>query len=255
MLALGDHPVVDLLADLLDVVDPLDPHVHQLDPVAGDQFRRPRQDQTGQLIAAFLDPLADFSRQDDVFSRLDGFIQQPVGGPHYLLEDVAGDHVPGGGADDVVQAGHGAKLAADRLHEEQRIGDAPAGHLIDQDELLVLGRNLRRQPVPFDEPFVKVVRLLDKRALEVQAGRGDRRSDRLPELGNDYLMSLGDHVEHPAGQHQGHEDDEHEQPRDESRHHSAPPFCSCRNGRSACWLGSMMYFCFEVASTCAMASR
>ena len=42
LLALGDHPVVDLLADLLDVVDPLDPHVHQLDAIARDELGRPR---------------------------------------------------------------------------------------------------------------------------------------------------------------------------------------------------------------------
>ena len=105
-----------------------------------------------------------------------------------------GDGVAGLAAENVVQPGLGAALVVQPQEILQRVGDPPASIHIDRDVKLVLGRHVRRTAVPFENPLVDRVDLLDERQLELQTGGRDRLTDRLAELGDDRLLDLAHRV-------------------------------------------------------------
>ena len=176
-LPLGDHPREDVPLHLLDVVDALDPEVEQLDAEVGRPLAARSRISRETCSRPFCDDV-----QDHLFllglDRNVGPIAVAVA--HQFDEVVPGDGVARLAVEDVVEPRLGAALVAQPLEEPQRIDDAPARVGVDPDEPLVLRRNLVGIAVPFEEPLVEVVGLLDERQLEVQARVRDRmrRPDR-----------------------------------------------------------------------------
>ena len=118
-----------------------------------------------------------------------------LGGADDLDQLMLGDGVAGFAAENVVEARLGTALVAQPQKVLQGIGDPPAGEEVDRDVELVLGRHVGRIAVPFENPLVDRIDLLDERDLELEAGRGHRRADRLAELGDDHLLDLAHRVE------------------------------------------------------------
>ena len=197
---LGDHPGIYLQADLLDVVDPLEAEVEDLDPqIQGARLCR-RQHLRLERAPSLLDPVLPLglALSGDLLSDLLGDGELPVAGPDHLDEVVLGDHVAGLAVEDVVEPGLSTLLRAQPLEVLERVGDPPARISVDVDEPLVTRRHLIRVAIPFQEALVEVVGYLDEGFLELQSGFGDRLAFRLTELGDHDLLGLVDDV-HAAG--------------------------------------------------------
>ena len=160
------------------------------------------------------DPLGDFLAADrdgvmalrlllKVFqSDLCG-VQLPVGISDHIDQLIRGDEIAHGRVDDVVQPADGIQPVVDGLEELDRVGDPPAGERVHPNERFVEGRNLPRLSVPFQDVFVKDVRLLNERQLELQPRVPDGLTDNPPELGDHHLFGLidgkGRVVHHDSG--------------------------------------------------------
>ena len=88
----------------------------------------------------------------------------------------------------------GAALVANRLEEQQRIGDPPARVGIHPDELLVPGRDLVGVPVPGQPALVETGYAMNEGDLEVEARFRNRTTHRIAELGDDRLFGFKDGV-------------------------------------------------------------
>jgi hypothetical protein len=130
----------------------------------------------------------------------------PVLGTHDFKQVGGGDLVTHDGVEDVVEAQGGPALVAHALHEEQRIGDAPAGGGVDRNELFAPGRDLIGVAIPGVEALVEAAHFLDEGQLEMQSGIGDGLADRRAELDDDGLLGLVDGV----GRREEHDGPEHE---------------------------------------------
>ena len=202
-LAFGNHPVIHLEADRLDVVDPLEHHVHQFDAVL-------RGDLRGGLEHHVADPVAtDLGRRHQV-ARLDGGGHE-VGGPVGTADDldqvVLVDQVAHRAVEDVAQQGHRPPFGAHGLEETQRVDDAPARRVVHVDEGLVVGRDLVGITVPDKDALVEILHLLDDRQLELETGSEDRLAHRPAELGDDRLLALAQDVETVPDGDSGHGDE------------------------------------------------
>jgi hypothetical protein len=173
------------------VVDPLEAHVEDLDP----QVPGPRPGGRENLLAELVSPEIDLLERVLLLRERGVHLRLPIGGPDDLHQRVVGHGVAGLAVEDVVQPALGSALVAQPLEEEQRVGDPPAGHGVDEDEALVAGGQLVGLAVPLEEALVEAVDLLDEGELEVQARLVDGVADRLTELGDDHLLGLVDHVD------------------------------------------------------------
>ena len=151
-------------------------------------FARFLEDASRETFPAHL----DLSLQRRVIAGLEltGLAHVPLCGANDLHQVGARQLVSDHGVDDVVEARLGAGLVADAFEEGERIFDPPPSGGVDGDELSTSGRDLVRIAVPADEALIEAPYLLHERELEVQAGVGDRLSDRAAELHDDRLLDF-----------------------------------------------------------------
>ncbi len=106
-----------------------------------------------------------------------------------------GNGIAGFAAQNVLEA----RLRAAFIFQAHEIGlgiiDAPAGKGIDVNIGFVPGRNRDRLAVPFQEPLIDSIHLLDEGQLEMEPRVRGRLAHRLAELGHDDLLGLVHHVE------------------------------------------------------------
>src|SRR6266545_7786911 len=170
LLALADHPFVNLRADLRVVVDAHKPHGDQFDPEIP-ELRR------GQFHYFTLNGgAAQRNREQHVALagvRIelrvgDGF---PVlGGADNLDQVVLGHSVADLAADDVVEAGERASLITQSGEELQRVADAPAAERVHDYVELVARGHLTGAAVPFENAFVDAVDRLNEGQLGMHSG-------------------------------------------------------------------------------------
>ena len=114
---------------------------------------------------------------------------------HDFDQVVLGNGIAGFAAQDVLEA----RLRAAFIFQTHEIGlgivDPPARKGIDVNVGLVPGRDRDRLAVPFQEPLIDSIHLLDEGQLEMQSRVRDRLAHRFAELGHDHLLGLVHRVE------------------------------------------------------------
>ena len=106
---------------------------------------------------------------------------------------MAGDDIPDGRIDQIVQ-NFLSSLFRPQLHKKlQRVDNSPSRPDIDIDSLLVSSLHAFRVAIPGEQPFLQVVDFLNKGDLEVQAGFLNR-SHRFAELRDHGQFSLFNRV-------------------------------------------------------------
>src|ERR1700738_1582087 len=106
-----------------------------------------------------------------------------------------GDRVPRFAAKDVFEARLSAALVVQAHEIELRFFDPPACEGVDVNIGLIPGGDRDRSSVPFQEAFVETIHALNQWDLEMQPRLGDRFTDRLSKLRNDYLLGLIHRIE------------------------------------------------------------
>ena len=146
-LPLGLHPLVNAVGDLAGEVGPLQSHVDYLDSEVQQLGLHGIPNAVHDLLAARLDDL--------------GLVVEANLAAELGRHDVDG---PGGRA----------RLRPERLHEPERVRDAPTSVHVDDQALLVLGEQRVGRGVEYQETFVEILDALDERRLSVKTWAPDR---------------------------------------------------------------------------------
>jgi hypothetical protein len=188
--ALGDHTLVHLTLDLLDIVDPLELDIEDLYTQVAGPGLGDRQD----FLAYLVPPKVDFFEAFLVLGFHLRLLRHAISASNQLDEVVFSYGVSRLAVENIVQPCLRPAFVAQPLKEQQWVGDLPARVRVDPDEPLVFCGQLVGVTVPLQEPLVETVHFLNEWDFKTQPWRRYRGTCGFTELRDDDLLRLLDDI-------------------------------------------------------------